>query len=443
MAIILPGSITSIADQAKGKAFAAAEAAVPSYAEMLEKIKDGSIFKDTDAQFAALSGIPGAPDLTEAKEAVNKAKETAAVDLAVAQASLQQKAKEATAQGKELTQADVDAAMAPLGVLANAQKFIDSAVSSAKSSLSGVAAIFGAAASGSITDISSTISGFSSSLPTDGLPVDADPTKLLALESVKSSAEGIGGNLSGALSGLAEQAATAKADAIATLKADMFLSKLTKPFIPAASGILGSINTEAIDKFSAIKAQETSIKQVIPATAKPPDEVRPQSAPTTNSIEPAVEPKPQEVPAERRVFAFQVAAYGKKKDKLNVDYFKHIGRTWKPGTPYPSAQEAVDEMLTKVYDPAIGRPGANADRIVAVALRRNIPRRENQADDEREFLDKIAAERQKFNSSSWKIKFDELYAKQKQFEENYERLYNCWINKEDKFTLPKEILDEL
>lgn len=442
MTIKLPGSVISIADQAKAKAAAAAEAAVPSYAEMLEKIKDGSIFKDTDAQFAALSDIPGAPDLTEAKEAVTKAKETAAIDLAVAQASLQQKAKEATAQGKELTSAEVDEAMAPLGVLANAQKIIDSAVSSASAALSSVASVFGSAAGGAMGDITSKIKEFASIVPGEGdLPLD--PTKLAALDSVKSAAGGIGGGLAGSISGLAEKAAAAKADTIATLKADMFLSKLTKPLIPAASGFMGSINTDAIDKFAAIKAQETSIKQVIPAATPPPDEVRPQSTPTTNSIEPAVEPKPQEVPAERRVFAFQVAAYGKKKDKLNVDYFKHIGRTWKPGTPYPSAQEAVDEMLTKVYDPAVGRPGANADRIVAVALKRNIPRRENQADDEREFLDKIAAERQKFNSSSWKIKFDDLYAKQKQFEENYERLYNCWINKEDKFSLPKEILDEL
>ena len=174
----IPGSIVSAIDQAKADANAAIAAAQPTYADMLNTIKSGAIFKDVSEQLGALSNI--GVDTSAIAAQFEKAKANMSIDMALANASLMQKAKEAQAAGVELSESTKETAMAPLSVLKNIQSTITDTMKGASDFVEGHATTFAQnladlTPTKVLNSMSNALNSFKSLIPVP--PAEGEPTE--------------------------------------------------------------------------------------------------------------------------------------------------------------------------------------------------------------------------------------------------------------------------
>lgn len=397
--IQLPGSIIDAATKAANAAKAAAEAAVPSFSSLMDAAKasvsitaaniggGGGLFKDASAaveSVAASFGIGGDNPNTEAFEAYKKqvadVQKNAVIDMAIAKAALSQKVKEATAAGQTI----------------------------------GAGAISGA------LDATKSLQNFQANLTNPAaLAADAAAT------------------------------AAAKAEAINALKANTMLAMLSKPLPTTLAGAVGSNMNPALvnnlTKFNVIKAQETSATQPIPGQRPPSSSIRPTAGSVSASLDSPVAPPITQPPVDKRVFTAQVAAYETKKDNAKTAYLAHLGLTWSKGQPDFTKAERDAAFTAKVdslYDGVIGRPGANADRIAAIAIAKS-KTKEERTPEEQAFITKIRPENKMWTDGEWNVKKEELYKTYSDYFDNYKLVYDCWLNNGDRFSLPAAVEKEL
>jgi len=451
MAYEIPGSVISAADEAKAAAASAAESAKPSYADMMNTIKDGEIFVDVSPQIAALKALR--VDTSAVEAAIEKAKAQIQTDMAVANAALTQKIKEAQAAGTTVTDADQEAAVAPLTVIKNYESSINSTIEGVKGDLAIPGVVLGAAPPSEegvdvLPAVREAATAFEETIPPEEIEeggvtipnpayflfflVPANIAKNIALESVNSTTESTTTSLSSLFGGFASTAANAKNDTIKSLKAGALLSTLTKSMnkgIAAATGaglVLGSI-----DKFAAVKALEAPPKI---ALEKTPDEVRP--AGTANILKGnrfAVDPA-----LTKRIWTYELNGLAKDQDKKNADYYKALGTTF--DAPEKDKQTAVDTWFNKLFTPEQQKIRAQAK-----AIRDSKPDPEKRTDEEKAIFASAKA-----NATAIKEGNPEyirvqvvLWGEFEKYRDWYKLVYNTWLSTNDRYTLPEELLKVL
>lgn len=485
----IPGSIISAADQAKAAANAATAATVPSYTAMLDTIKSGSIFKDTSSQLGALSNIGvDSGTMSSLTAMVDKAKANMGIDMAVANAALAQKAKERQAAGETLTDADKEAAMAPMNVLKNLQSKMTSAMDSAKSAVSEHASTFSANISSlsptaALNDMAGKLSSFSATVPvapieptapaasvtvgTVTLPnpnlaaetaafnagpkaaftaataafgaataafnlVPGNTAKLAALGAVTASMGSIGSNLLGSLNGDAAAAAAAKASTISTLKADAMLATLTKPMPPAMAGLTANnLNLSSIDKYTAIKAQEAPMTVVVEKTV---DTNRPGSASITRELSSA-SATPENT---KRIWTYELNGLSSDRDAAQTAYFSAYGTS---ASATPAERNAA---MSNFVGNLLG-PEKNAIRLQSVAIKKAKPDVADRTPEEVAITEQSAANAKylKENNAEYINVQETLFGKWKQYSDWYTELYNVWIGPNDRFILNAKLLEKI
>jgi len=393
--IQLPGSVISAATKAGNAAKAAAEAAVPSFGSLMDAAKASvtgaasGLFKDTSAAIASVGA---------AKFGIGGD----APDLKAFEAYKQQVA--------DVTKnAMIDMAIAKAGL---AQKAME-ATAAGKSI--GASAIAGAlAATKSIQNLQANLS---------------DPAKLAA--------------------DMAASAA-AKADTIASLKANTLLAMLSKPMAAGlAAAMGGAIDSNLINdesKLNIIKAQETEASQEPPGEEEPTDTVRPKSSTTDTNMEAASPPPIAPPPVDKKVYARELVKLSDKWTAAKAAYYKHFDITWKKGSPEPTKDVQVKAFNVKVeelYDKVVDRDGANKERLAARAIKDAKPDETTRTEEEKALIAKTDVERNIFNTGEYMKKKDALWDTYVKLFERYKLAYDCWINNGDRFTLPADIEQEL
>jgi hypothetical protein len=451
MAFQIPGSVISLADQAKAAANAAAAAAQPSYADMLNTIKSGAIHKDTSESLGALSSV--GVDTGSVSAMIEKAKASMGIDMAVAKAALAQKAKERQAAGQELTQEDKDAAMAPMAVLKNLQSTISSAMSSATAAISSHASTLGASLSGlnptaALNSAGAALSSFTATIPAQTIPDPANPgqtmanpayatfasanaDKMSAVSSIASAASSAGASLTSAMSGFASAAASAKADTISTLKADAMLASLTKPMPASMASITGNnLNMGSIDKYAAIKAQEAPVKVVAESTA---DTTRPGTASLVSGMPTGSVSNENAA----RIWSYELSQLDAKLQAKRDAYFTAFGTT------KDASKEDKQAALTAWIKRNLASmfPGGVTRYDQAVAIKNSKPDAATRTDEETAIYKQAKSEYLEWQASAEYIRVQKtLWGELDQYQVWYKTLYDTWIKGGSRFDLPADLL---
>jgi hypothetical protein len=452
MAFQIPGSIISLADQAKAAANAAAAAGVPSYSDMLATIKSGAIHKDSSESLGALSSV--GVDTGAVSTLIAKAKASMNIDMAVANAALAQKAKERQAAGETLSQADKDAAMAPLAVLKNLQSTISSAMASATAAISSHAGTLGANVSGlsptaALTSAGAALTSFKATIPAQTIPDPQNPSgpaipnpayasfasantdKMSAVSSIAAAATSAGASLTGAMSGFASAAASAKSDTIGTLKADAMLATLTKPMPTAMAGIASNnLNLGSIDKYAAIKAQEAPAKVV---AEKTPDTTRPGTASLVANM------PPNSVADEntKRIWTYELNQLNSKADAARTAYFSAFGS---------SATASKEDQATALRNWQKGLlnaqfSGGAARFDQSQAIKKAIPDPANRSAEETAIYEQAKSEYMTMRQSAEYTRVQvTLWGELDKYQGWYKTLYDTWIKGGSRFDLPADLL---
>jgi hypothetical protein len=455
MAFQIPGSIVSAAAAAEAAANAAAEAAAPSYADMLDTIKSGAIFKDVSEDLGALENL-GA-DTSAIAAQVEAAKATMAIDMAVANAAIAQKTKEAQAAGTTVSEADMEAAMAPLAVLKNLKSTLSSAMAGAAAAASSAASVLGASLpeglpgelpnpADLINSAASAVSAFTASVPSETIPnpLGGDPIpnpeyldftaipgnldKISATLGVSSEAASIGLGLGAALGTFALAAAAGKSDILGTLKADALLATLTKP-MPTGLGSIASdnLNLGSINPYAAIKAQEATIKTTVAKTADP---ARPQSNSTLlKNINPAA--ISDEV--NNRIWIHELNGLSADRDAKGETFWKSVGSTLK------DPEDKREEAKNAWFDGLLGPEKAEI-RKQSVAIKQAKPDPKTYTEEEAKIRAASKANAEIIYETPAFIKFEEMLNEYNQYIDWYDLAYKTWIDSGSRFTLPAEVL---
>ena len=457
------GELGALADKFKTDVFAAAKAAedaLPKFSEMMDAAKSGAIFKDTADALSALSSLPGKIDFSAVTAAIDAAKATAATDIAIATAALAQKAKEAQAAGRELTQAEIDAATAPLKVLTEMQAAIGSAVSAATDAVGKVAGDLGAAVSAGvdgIKDAAAAASDFLSKKPADlikdatGIDIPnpaaiaflSDPinaAKAAATEFLSSAAESVGAALGGTFSALADAAAAGKADAISSLKADAMLAMLTKPLMAAAQAAVGaSVDTSKINVLNIIKAQEGPIPKLPAALAPPRDQLRPGSSDVTRFYDKlnAVDPRPE------LIYIYELNAHSDEMKENALEFRKRVDKEYSGSEPTVGMAEALKAWGGAEFTKYAGTDGLALKR-KAQEIEAAKPDRVNLTEEEAETVksgNELFAKFKIEHPPAVEI-FTEL-ALYNLYKRQYSELFAAWKSGASRFSLSPELLEKI
>jgi hypothetical protein len=121
----------------------AALSQIPSYTEILNSVLDGSIFKNISGKLSSLSSA--GVDTSEVSTIVSEARSTAMIDAAVAQATIAQKSRIARSEGRELSESEINDALAPLSTISSLDDTLNGSVASLSTLASGTGPVFGAA----------------------------------------------------------------------------------------------------------------------------------------------------------------------------------------------------------------------------------------------------------------------------------------------------------
>jgi hypothetical protein len=460
MAFQIPGSVISAAQQAKASASAAAAALTPSYADMLDTIKSGSIFKDTAEDLGALGNL--GVDTSAIAAEIEKAKSTMAIDMAVANAAVAQKAKEAQAAGTTVSEADMEAAMAPLSVLKNLKSTLSSAMSGAAAAASSAASVLGAALPGGIggslpspTDLinsaASAVSAFSASVPPQEIEDPLNPGQMISnpayeaftaipgnLDKIGSvlglseEASSIGAGLGSALVGFAAAAAAGKTDILGTLKADAMLATLTKP-MPSGLGAIASdnLNLSSIDPYAAIKAQEAPVTTTVEKT---PDPVRPKGNATILSKYKSI-PIPET--ENRRIWTYELKGLATDRDNKGEAFWKSVGSTLEGTT-----EDQREAAKNKWFDGLLG-PEKAAIRAQSVAIKQAKPEASSWTEEEAKIRAASKANAEVVYATPAFIAFENQLEEYNKYIDWYDLAYNNWLGANDRFTLPADLLTVL
>lgn len=117
---------------------------LPSFSDMIQSVKDGSIFKNIGAKINSLASAGlDEEQIAEMNATVENAKGTAMMDAAIAEASIAQKARLAKSQGRELSDAEINDALAPLSPIADIQSALKNAVSTITGAAGSITEKFG------------------------------------------------------------------------------------------------------------------------------------------------------------------------------------------------------------------------------------------------------------------------------------------------------------
>ena len=455
MAFQIPGSIISLADQAKAAANAAQAAMQPSYADMLNTIKSGAIHKDTSESLGALSSVGVSTSGLTAL--IDKAKANMAIDMAVAKAALAQKAKERQAAGETLTQEDKDAALAPMAVLKNLQSTISSAMSSATAAISSHAGTLGANLSGlspaaALSSAGAALNSFKATVPEQTIPDPENPSgpaipnpayasfaaanadKMSAVSSIASAASSAGASLTGAMSGFAAAAASAKSDTISTLKADAMLASLTKPMPAGIASIAGNnLNLGSIDKYAAIKAQEAPAQVVAETT---PDTTRPGTASLVANLPPSSVANENT----KRIWTYELNQLNAKVEAARTAYYSAFGS---------SASASKEDQATALRNWQKGLvnaqfPGGAARFDQAQAIKKAIPDPANRSAEETALYEQAKSEYMAMRQSADYIRVQvTLWGEFDKYSGWYKTLYDTWIKGGSRFDLPADLLQTI
>lgn len=452
MAFQIPGSVISAADQAKAAANAAAASAQPSYADMLNTIKSGAIHKDSSESLSALSSV--GVDTGGVSAMIEKAKASMGIDMAVAKAALAQKAKERQAAGQELTQEDKDAAMAPMAVLKNLQSTISSAMTSATSAISSHAGTLGASLGGlnpadALKSAGAALTSFTATIPSQTIPDPENPSgpaipnpaytsfasansdKLSAVSSITNAASSVGASLTGAMSGFASQAASAKADTISTLKADAMLATLSKPMPTEMASVAGNnLNMGSIDKYAAIKAQEAPAKVVVEKT---PDTTRPGTA----SLVANMPPNSVADQNTKRIWTYELNQLNSKVEAARTAYYSAFGTT---ATASKEDQAAALRTWQKGLLNA-QFPGGASRFDQAQAIKKAIPDAANRSAEETAIYEQAKKEYMAMRETAEYTRVQvTLWGDLDKYQGWYKTLYDTWIKGGSRFDLPADLL---
>jgi hypothetical protein len=400
--IQLPGSAIDAATKAANAAKAAAEAAVPSFDTLMSAAK-ASVNVTADSLTSGASGL--FKDASAAIASVGAAQfgiGGAAPDLKAFDAYKKQIA---DIQKNSL----IDMAIAKAGL---AQKAMEA--TAAGKAIGGDAIAGALAATKSIQNLQANL---------------ADPAKLAAD---------------------AAEAALAKADTIASLKANTMLAMLSKPMAPGlAAAMGGSINPALINdltKLNIIKAQETEASQDPPGEVPPSDTVRPKGKTRDVKFEGPDAAPIAAPPADNRVFAAEIANFSDRVSTARANYYAHIDIKWKKGDPEPTKdvqQKAFNAKVDELYDKIVDRDGANKERLERLAIIKAKPNIADRTAAENTFIAKIDVERKIFNTSEFMKKKDVLWDTYIKLFEKYKQAYDCWLNNGDRFGLPADVEKEL
>lgn len=457
MAFQIPGSVISAVEAAKASANAAAAALTPSYAAMLDTIKSGSIFKDVSADLGALTNL-GA-DTSAIAAQVEAAKATMSIDMAVANAAVAQKVKEAQAAGTTVSAADMEAAMAPLAVLKNLQSTLSGAMSSAASAASSAASVLGAALPSIgggggipspaelINSAASAVGAFSASVPAATIDDPENPgtpipnpayavftaipdnlDKLSSIAGLSSGAAGIAAGLGASLGGFASAAVAGKADIIGTLKADAMLATLTKP-MPAGLGAIASnnLNLSSIDPYAAIKAQEAPITTVVEKT---PDPVRPKS---NSTILKDIPPNAITDDNNRRIWTHELKGLATDRDAKSQIFWEAIGSSF--SAPSAEKDEAKNKWIANLLGPA-----KEAVRQQSIAIKKAKPNAADYTEEEASITAASKVNRDAVIAGPDGVAFLARGAELTKYTDWYDLAYKTWIESGSRFTLPAELL---
>jgi len=305
---------------------------------------------------------------------IDTAQKNALGDLAVAKAALAQKIKESTSIGQPISQADVSAALAPTTALQNMQ---------------------------------STLSGN---------PLQA-ATKMAAD---------------------AATAASAKTEAINSLKADALLSMLTKPMpVSAAGAVMGNINTSVftpLAKYSVIKAQETSATQPVASQDPPRDSVRPSGGPLPSD---KVTPPITDPDIVNRIWTTEMAGYDKAKEAAYKAAMKILGIT----VPPDAGKDAVSDAGKALTDSII--PGYQASKAAYTSLLATKPDKTTWTDAENALKTGYEANKEKLQVDPKYTAYTDAVAVYRKIFANYKIAYEAWKNNASRYTLPTEIENDL
>jgi hypothetical protein len=457
MTFQIPGSVINAAEKAKASANAAAAALTPSYADMLTTIKSGSIFKDTAADLSALGNL--GVDTSAIAASIDAAKATMSIDMAVANAAVAQKAKEAQAAGRALSAADMEAAMAPLSVLKNLKSTLANTMSSVASAAASAGSVLGAALPGGlpgalpnpadlINSVASAATAFSASVPSQTIPDPENPSgpeipnpaysafaaipgnldKLSSISGLTSGAASAGLGLGLALGGFALAAAAGKSDILGSLKADAMLATLTKP-MPAGLGAIASdnLNLSSIDPYAAIKAQEAPSTVVVEKT---PDPVRPQGSASILSKNTRF---PFPASENNRIWTYELKQLSEERDRLGEAFWKSVGSSLK------ASNEERQDAQSKWFDGLLG-PEKAAIRAQSVAIKEAKPEASSWTEEEAKIRATSKANAEIVYASKEYIDNDKAMGKYNQFIDWYDLAYNNWIGANNRFKLPAELL---
>lgn len=448
MAYVIPGSISTLADQAKAAANAAVASAQPSYTDMLSTIKSGAIFKDTSSQLGALTNIGvDSSTMSGITTMVNKAKANMGIDMAVSNAALAQAAKEAQAAGTTLTDAAKEAAMGPMNVLKNLQSKLASSVASVSAAVSSHASTLGASLTGAnpVTDVNAVASAataFKATIPVATIDGTANPAftafsalaanipKLAALSSIAGAAASAGASLLGSLGSDAAAAASAKASTISTLKADSMLSTLTKAMPSAMAALAGNnLNLGSIDSYAAIKAQEAPVTIKIEKT---PDTIRSgmsslvvitgvANVDTTNL---------------RRIWTYELKALAAEKTTAITAYYGGFGS--KETATADERSKAMNAWLVGIIGPA-----KNEIRKQSLAIKAAKPNVDDRTTEEISIVDQSATIYADIKLTPQVLQHNARWDTLRKLEDWYIALYKNWIGPDDRFTLNAELLAKI
>jgi len=488
----LPGVLSS-ANAAIASASAQASAAaatLPSFDSLIASVKSGSIFKSVSSQLGAMTNI--GIDTSSIASTIAKAQSTAAIDIGIAQAALAQATKQATANGVAVSPAQISAAMAPLGVLNGIQGAITSAVSSVSSAVSTHASALGASLSGldptaSINAIAAKATAFAATVPVAptaptaplaavtvsgvSLPnpnyasqlatftagpaaaftaatgafnsamgsftaIAGNTAKIGALASIKTSADSLGASITAGFSGLASTAAAAKLDTLSTLKADAMLSMLTKPMAAGAAGAVGaSINPDILTtkaKYSIIKAQETSVTQVVPSQQPPTDPIRK----TETTAQPAIPLSIAEPKGSEKIWVSELAGLV---NAINKGAYKNYMAAMGLGTTATKAEK--DAAALGFTDALV--PGYQAAKAANAAVLAAKPDPTTWTDEEKASVELYKANKAAITAMPKWIDYIALAKSVNTLGESHKIAKAAWLNNQLRNTLRADIQQDL
>lgn len=451
-------SLTSAANDAK----AAVESKAPTFNSMLDSIKNGTVFKDVSARIASIGSLPGAPNVANAQAVVAKAQNDLTANLAIANATIAQKAKMAQAAGTTLSQAEIAATNNIFKVNLEMTSVVDNVMSQAKSAVGSAASAFGASVPSdplaAVNAIGTQCNAFAATIPVDPGPSDPQAQAAyllnksafdavpgnLAKQSAVTNLTSAGGTLANALNigltGLAAISAAARGDSIALLKADIKLASLTKSVAPVAkAAVEATVDSSKIDKYVAIKAQEKPVAAPIPSENKPePDPIRPSNASIIKEI-PAFGEAPG---ANKSIWKYEVAQEGLRRDAAQATYRAGFGATVKMSQAEADAK--AEEWVASLFKRVLGEE-ANTLRLQSVAIRNA------KGTDPANYTPEEADIRTRAKANAALVKADPEYilAKEtnwenlKAAEADYKELFNNWIGPNDRFKLNAALLERI